>query len=149
MRVEKHIRAGVILGVVLYPIFRSLPISISAFLSSFLIDLDHVLECYINFGKVFSIEKTIKICEKGKLKKAHLFLHSYELLLIYVLALYWLKLAGIWLGIGIGLTVHLILDALVNCYYSNSLFFVVRWQKGFKYSKIIDIKAQLKRHGEY
>ena len=142
MRVRAHITTSIILSAILYLIFKSIPMSISAFLSGVLIDLDHVLECYMNFGPRFNMFNTIKVCESCQLKKAHLFLHSYELLLILAFVIYWQNLGQIWYGIAIGLTMHILLDMMFNCLYPNSLFFVKRWKVGFDALKIIDIEAQ-------
>jgi len=121
------------------------PIAVSALLSGILIDLDHVLEGYLNYGKKFNIWTTIKVCENGDLKKAHLFLHSYELLFIYTLLVWWFDLGPVWFGAAIGLAFHIILDAIFNTYYDNGLFFIVRYNRRFKYSRIIDIAAQRKK----
>ena len=145
MRVRAHIATSVVLGGFLYLAFRSLPMAIAAFLSGVLIDLDHVLECYINFGRKFNIWKTIEKCEDCSLEKAYLFLHSYELLAIYALAVYWYQLGDIWYGIGIGVAVHMILDSIFNCYHPNGLFFFKRWKTGFNYSKIVRIEDQKKK----
>jgi hypothetical protein len=116
-----------------------------ACLSGIFIDLDHVLEGYINFGKRFNILKTTEVSENAKFKTAYLFLHSYELVLIYTLAVYFLNLGHLWYGIAVGLTFHIILDAMFNPYYSNGLFFIKRWHKKFKYARIINVEYQLRR----
>lgn len=115
--------------------------SLAAFLSGFLIDLDHVLECYINYGRKFNIWKTIETCESFELKKAHLFLHSYELVLIYSALVCWLGLGPIWYGVSIGLAFHIILDAVFNQYHPNGLFFLARYMRKFEYHRIVDISA--------
>jgi len=145
MRVRSHIATSAVLGAIIYYIFKSMPMTASAFLSGVLIDLDHVLECYLNYGENFNMWTTIKICESGKLKKAHLILHSYELVLVYSLLIWWFDLGPVWYGIALGLASHLILDAIFNCYHANGLFFIVRYNKDFKYSKIVDIVAQKKK----
>ena len=145
MRVRAHIATGAVLSGLLFLIFRSLSMAISAFLSSVLIDLDHVLEGYLNYGRKFNVWDTIKVCENCGLKKVRLFLHSYELLFIYSLAVFWLNLGPVWYGIAFGLTLHIILDATVNCLYPNALFFISRWKAGFDTSKIIDVEAQRKK----
>ena len=73
-------------------------------------------------------------------------MHSYELLLIYTLLVYWLGLGNIWYGIGLGMALHLILDNLSNPFYPNMLFLINRKKAGFEYAKIIDIKAQKQRY---
>lgn len=143
MRLQEHIATSALFSVILYFIFKSIPLSIAAFLSGFLIDMDHVLECYINFGKKFNVWQTIKICENYELKKAHLFLHSYELILVYSVLVYWFYLGPVWYGIALGLAFHLILDGIFNRYYPNGLFFITRCKRNFKYTKIVNISAEM------
>lgn len=146
MRVRSHIATSAALSAIIYCIFRSVPMALGAFLAGVLIDLDHVLEGYLNFGRKFNMWTTIDVCESGKLKKAHLFLHSYEILLIYAFLVWQLNLGIAWYGIALGAAFHLILDAIFNPYYDNALFFIVRYNRRFEYSKIIDVKALLAQH---
>ena len=145
MRVRQHIAVSVVFSAVLYLIFKSISLSVAAFLSGFLIDLDHVLECYINYGRKFNIWQTIKVCENCELKKAYLFLHSYELILAYSAMVCWLGLGPAWYGIALGLALHIILDAFFNSYHPNGLFLLERYKKKFEYAKIVDISAQLNK----
>lgn len=144
MRVRAHIATSAVLGGALYFLFRSVPVSISALLSGVLIDLDHVLEGYINFGGRFNIWHTIKIAEACEFKKLHLFLHSYELLLIISVLMVLFRISGIWLGICAGLLLHIILDSIFNELYPNGMFLIKRWQAAFEPSKILDVE-QLKK----
>ena len=143
MRVQEHIAVSAIFSIILYFIFKSLSLSIAAFLSGFLIDLDHVLECYINYGRKFNIWRTIEACESFQLKKAYFFLHSYELVLIYSALICWLGLGPVWYGIALGLALHIVLDSVFNSYHPNGLFFIARHKKNFEYSKIVDINASM------
>ena len=147
MRVRAHIITSSALSGILYFIFKSFPMAAAAFLAGVFIDLDHVLEGYINFGRKFNIFKTIEVSENARFKTAYLFLHSYELLLIYTLAAYFLKLGPVWFGIAVGLIVHMVLDNTFNPFYPNGLFFIKRWQEKFKYARIINIDNHLKRVG--
>lgn len=146
MRVRQHIAISAVFSATLYLIFRSVSLSVAAFLSGFLIDLDHVLECYINYGRKFNIWQTIKVCENCELKKAYFFLHSYELILVYSALVCWLGLGPAWYGIALGLAFHVVLDALFNSYHPNGLFFVARHRRKFEYSKIVNVTAALKKN---
>ena len=64
MRIKAHIASSAIFGIVLWYIFKSISMAVAIFLSGVLIDLDHVLECYLNFGKTFNIWKTVEVCER-------------------------------------------------------------------------------------
>ncbi len=143
MRVRAHIATSAVLGVGLYLTLQSMPAALAGFLSGVLIDLDHVLECYLNYGKKFNVRETIKICDNCELKKAHIFLHSYEFILIYAVIIYLFNLKGeIWYGIGFGLTLHILLDSIFNSFYPNGLFFIKRLRKGFNVPDLIDVEAQ-------
>ena len=145
MRVQAHTATGIVFSAALYLVFRSISLSIAAFLSGIFIDLDHVIECYINYGGKFNIWKTIETCETFQLKKAHLFFHSYELILIYSALICWLGLGPVWYGIALGLAFHIVLDAIFNDYHPNGLFFITRHRKKFEYSKIVNIPVSLKK----
>lgn len=137
MRIRAHVATSAILGGVLSYLFKSIPVGLGAFLSGILIDLDHLLDCYLNYGWKFNPLKTISICHNHELKKLYFFLHSYELLLAYVVAIFFLKKFGIWFGAAAGIALHLMLDNIRNPMVGSSYFLFYRYSKKFEMSKFL------------
>lgn len=137
MLVKHHILVTLIISSVLYFIFHSMTIAVSCFLSGIFIDLDHIPDYLYNFGrKGFSFRNVVNACRNGKYKKVFFFLHSYELLLIVLIILFFTK-SKIWIGIFIGLAQHLFLDQLFNPVHQFSYFLFFRLRKNFQKEKIL------------
>lgn len=146
MRIRQHITTSALLSAVLFYFIKSPPMAIGAFASGILIDLDHVLDCYLNYGLKFNLFKTNEVCEFARLKKVTWVFHSYEFVLIFSLWMFLFKKWGIWYGITAGVFLHMLLDQFYNYVYSNSYFFLKRALVRFNVDKIVDIDAQLKRY---
>jgi len=143
MRVRAHIATSAVLAGIIYGISKSMPMAIAAFLSGILIDLDHVLEGYISFGKKFNILQTVKIAEECGFKNLYLFMHSYELLLIIALVAFLFKPHDVLVGICFGLLLHIVLDSTFNEIKPNAMFFIQRWKKGFKIHDLVYVDKQI------
>ena len=142
MRVRPHIASSIALGVVLYYIFKSVPMAISAILSGVLIDLDHVLEGYISFGRKFNIWQTIKIAENCEFRNFYVIMHSYELLFALALLAFIFRPGDVLIGICLGLLLHIIIDSAFNEIRPNAMFFIKRLKAGFKINDLIYVEKQ-------
>ena len=115
MRTRNHIAvsAGVSLG--FQAAMHSWPATLGCFLSGILIDVDHYLDFYLLRGKFpFRYKDLVDFCAFDKGKKLYLFLHAYEFLLILWFSILYFHLGKIWLGVALGLTVHLGIDQFTN-----------------------------------
>lgn len=137
MRIGAHAATSAILGGILSYLFKSIPVGLGVFSSGILIDLDHLTDCYLNYGWKFNPLKTISICHNHELKKVYFFLHSYELLLVYVITIFFLKRFGIWFGSAVGFTLHLMLDSIRNPMNRNAYFLLYRYRNNFDASKLL------------
>jgi len=146
VRLPAHIATSAVLSGVLFYLFRSIPMTIGAFLGGIFLDLDHVLDCYMNFGPKFDIRKTIYVCQNLKLKKIYFLLHSYEFILGYLIAIVLLQKGGLWLGIGMGISLHILLDQIVNKTHPGAYSLIYRYKVGFDHKKLINEEAYRKRY---
>lgn len=77
-------------------------------------DIDHLFDCYLNYGPHFKLEDLYHCCEEVKFKRLSLVFHSYELLAIFWISIFVFSLDNIWKAIGIGATQHLLFDQVRN-----------------------------------
>jgi len=100
-----HFIASLVLGLLFYYVTGNIPASFICFLAGFMIDIDHVLDYYLIYGKL-DIGRTLKGCFHKD--RVYVFLHSWELLIV----LFYFNVYTIAFAIGFG--THLIMDALAN-----------------------------------
>jgi len=123
MNLIPHATAGLILSIILYPVFDNYVIIL--FISSFIFDIDHYIE-YIIRKKDFSLLKAYKeakeLNKKQKTLKQvfiidvlHIF-HTIEFLIILGILSFFSK---IFLMILIGLLSHNLLDIIEMAYYKT------------------------------
>jgi len=132
MRVSQHITISVIASSGAYLLTKSTGLSLSMLISGIFIDLDHIPDYFVNIGKIkFDFKDFIRKCDSYELKKVYLFLHSFELLIILALITYFYR-NSILIGITLGLTVHILLDAIFNYGHTFTYFFIYRYMKKFE-----------------
>lgn len=138
-----HVFASAIAGGVLYTLTKSERLSISCFLGGVLTDLDHLLD-FLAFSKVkFSVKNFFSHYREIKMDKLLLVFHSYELYAIGLFAGYFIR-NNIYLGILIGMGLHLVLDQISNRYLldrckSPAWFYFIsyRYRFGFQKNKLL------------
>lgn len=121
--------------------FKSIACAVSSFLAGILIDLDHLVDYYLNYGFTIKVKAIYVACLDMSFDKLRLFFHSYELIALAWLAVYALSLSNIWKAAAIGLTQHLIFDQLVNPIKVKGYFFAYRFMQGFKKDSFITNKG--------
>ena len=120
---------------------RSWPALAACFLSGILIDIDHHLDYWFNEKKFpFRYRDLVEFCsiENKNRGKLYLIFHSYELLFLFWWAVLYLQLGVIWLGMAIGLTVHMLFDQLFNPLKRFAYFLTYRILVGFKRENLFD-----------
>lgn len=112
---------------------RSLGGTLLCFFSGILIDLDHVLDYWIAKKKLpLRYKDLFSFCAYEKMGKVYLVLHSYELHVIFWLAIFYWKLNVLWMGLAVGMTTHLVFDQIVNrCLQPLGYFAWNRFKHGF------------------
>ena len=124
----------VISGGVFY-IFGSWAAAAASLVSGIFIDMDHLLDYFVNYGINFDFRKFYSACSEVRFKRLFLLLHSYEFLLIMWVLIYAMKLGLVWKGAAIGFTQHIVLDQLFNSRSDAKklkYFFLYRLMKGFR-----------------
>jgi hypothetical protein len=138
MRAGYHVAVSAGLSVGLQGLTHSWPASLGCFFSGFLIDLDHYLEYFLIKRKFpFQYKELKDFCMYDRTNKLYLVFHGYEYLIILWLCLYAFSLNIVWLGVALGLTVHLILDQLTNPIKPLCYFLTFRIKNQFDKSKLL------------
>lgn len=114
MRSKYHFVATIAASSAIYLIFKSLPCFIISFISGFLIDLDHLLDYYVQEGITLKFEKFYEWCFGRKFKYSTLILHSLEFLFLLWFLIYVFWLGQFWLSLAIGFSQHMIFDLIFN-----------------------------------
>lgn len=132
MRPLAHVVTSSVISIYVWIHFRSFVCALISFLAGVLIDLDHLIDFYANNRFTFSIKRIYCACIRIRFRKIYILLHSYEMLIILWLAIYFFSLSNIWKALAIGLTQHIIFDQLTNPISRYGYFLTFRIAKGFK-----------------
>jgi len=105
----------------------------ACFLSGIFIDLDHHLDYWLAKKELpLSYKKLLDFCTNDHRTKLYLFLHSYELLFLFWLSIYYFDLNVIWLGIAVGMTIHILCDEVANPLRPLAYFLTYRMKNKFE-----------------
>ena len=138
MHLRNHIILSTITSVGFAYLSHSSSATVACFLSGIFIDLDHLIDYYDAKKKItFSYHQLKEWCILNKEGRLFLFLHSYELFLIFWVLIYYFNLGVNWVGLMTGMTVHLIADQFSNPLKPLSYFLVYRLKLGFKKEKLL------------
>ena len=141
MRAGYHVAVSAGISTGLQVILHSWPATIGCFFSGILLDLDHILEYYLIRKKLpFSYRDLVDFCLYDKGGKIYLFLHAYELLLALWILIGFLSLGKVWLGIAIGLTVHVVCDQWANPIKPLFYFLTYRINNKFEKTRILSAR---------
>ena len=140
MTPRPHIVASGIISILSIAYFKSFGDAAVCFLAGVLIDLDHIIDYYLNYGFTVSIKKIYNCCEMMDLKKLYIVLHSYELIAFLWAAIYIFSLSKFWQAIALGLTQHIILDQLFNPIRTFGYLFTYRFFNAFDADRILTVR---------
>ena len=119
MKVKDHIIATVIISSFVYYVFNSLPAFISSLVGGLLIDIDHLIDYYLDQGINFKVRNFFIWCHSDHWTRLTLFLHSFELVFILWGSIIVFNLGVVWVGFAIGFTICY--DCRWNC-LTNRIF---------------------------
>lgn len=142
MRLEHHIVVSAAVSGVVFAVSRSWPATISSFAVGVLLDGDHVIECFREFGFRFSLRDLFRASYERTFKKTILVLHAWEWMPFAVLVCWALQWNPWATGATIGWFQHLLADQLVNTPNKWAYSLIWRWRHGF------DHKGSFPFHGE-
>ena len=107
--------------------------TIVCFLSGIFIDLDHFLDFALHKKKIpFRYKELFAFCADEKDGRMYLILHSYELFALYWLAVTFYQADAVWIGLGVGVTIHMIADQVANPLKPLAYFLSYRIKQGFE-----------------
>lgn len=103
------------------------------FLSGIFIDLDHHLDYFLERKELpLSYKKLVDFLENDHRSKLYLVLHSYELIALLWVSIFYFQLNAVWLGAAIGFTAHIFCDEIVNPLRPLSYFLTYRVKHNFR-----------------
>lgn len=138
MQARYHVIVSAGLSVGLYASTHSLPASMLCLLSGVLIDLDHVLEYYIDQKKwPKNYKELTDFCNDYQGEKAYLVFHAYEYLITLWAIIGFFQLNVLWVGFALGITVHVLCDQFTNPIRPLFYFLAYRIIKKFRAKDLI------------
>lgn len=127
-----HIICSLTVSGIIYFLFKSSALFFISLTAGILIDVDHILDYYIQEGVTLKLKNIYRWCSETRLRFLFIFFHSFELILLFWLAISKFGLGIFWTAFAIGLTQHLLLDIFFNPLYSYSYLLSYRIFRGFK-----------------
>jgi len=132
MDYKKHIAVSVPPSVFIFYKFGIIE-GVLFFLSSFLIDIDHVFDYVLLNKRKFKIKEFFEACENGELDKVLLFFHSIEILILGIV-IFW---NSIYVFLFLGALYHVIFDSFTNLLNPFGYFLIYRVYVGLKRERFI------------
>jgi len=142
MKIKHHALTSTIVAGILYSIFRSWGLAIASFISGIFVDLDHIIDYWIEHGWRFNLKHFFNYFDdKNFVNRRRLFFvfHAWEwLFLLFVVAM--MSNWNMWItGFLVGYGQHMILDEIYNSFkyrirpFVWGYFLVWRWKNGFRF----------------
>jgi len=143
MKISQHIAVGVAGSLPVFLLTRSYETTITFFLSNSLIDIDHIIDYWYDYGFNLSRRRFLKACSHAGFTHFFVLLHSFEVLFVILLALFIFRnnssCIPYILGIFLGFSTHLVSDIIYNKGIKLKYFFIFnRYARGFKLDNIGD-----------
>jgi hypothetical protein len=150
MKLQRHSAFSLIIGGLLFMMFKSWAISLSCIISGIFIDLDHIIDVVREHGLDVTVKDFFKICNNGQFDRIILLLHGWEWLPLWTITA-WLTGWNPWItGTLIGLGQHLVLDAYSNSSNILSYSLIWRWKNNFHFDTLFPkFKSSKYRHSKY
>lgn len=143
MRPGGHLVSSLVGSVAVYCFFENIFSALVFFLSSLLVDIDHIIDYTREFGiKNFNFHIFCEACYESHIKKVTLVLHSFELLFLLWICIAIFKLNIYWVSFALGITFHYLLDCLFNPVLLFTYFFIYRWRNQFLPEKLFRLTAK-------
>ena len=131
MKPINHFSMSIITGVVTFLTTKTISPSIASFLVGWLVDIDHIWDFYRNGCRHFSIKRFTNAMDNGEIKKAYLYFHSYELLLILVSLCFVTHFNYLLSFTTLGFAIHLFFDQIFNPVNPLTYFITYRILHGY------------------
>lgn len=138
MKIKGHIVSSGIISSIIYALTNSPLSGLASFLAGVFIDLDHLVDYYLNYGFDYRFKEVFEAFNNFKLPKIYVFLHSFELLAIFWISIFLFPLNQICFAIGIGVTQHIFLDQIYNPITPKAYFLSYRLANKFKKESVFN-----------
>jgi len=138
MKIPGHVIISLAGSGILYRYTDSFSASLWFLISGVFMDADHYIDYLRERGMSLNLKKVYLACENAHkdFKKLFLIFHSYELLMIMWLAVFFFKLDLVWASVTLSLTLHLISDQITNPVSPLGYFLLFRAANNFAAKKI-------------
>jgi len=135
---SQHVAVSIGAGVVLGLLLRSWIAGISCLLIGIFIDLDHLLDFWLNRGFSLRPSEFFDFCYRGTSRKFYDILHGWEFVPLIWLLTRFPRLEELGWGLTTGYALHLLGDQLFNGHLHRwTYFWSFRLFHGFESSKIV------------
>ncbi len=137
MKIIGHTVISLIAGSILYKLTHSFTVFLWVLTLGIFIDLDHYIDYVREKGVSFNLKKIYFTCKNGStyFKKLFLVLHSHELIVILWLVIFMFDLDVVWRCAALSISLHLLVDQIVNPVVPMGYFFLFRLTNNFKTNK--------------
>ncbi|MBI5099362.1 MAG: hypothetical protein HZB30_09015 [Nitrospirae bacterium] len=142
MKPGHHAAVSIVLSGILYSIFRSWGLAVASFISGIFVDLDHIIDYWIEHGLRFDPKQFFNYFDEKNFenrKKLFFVFHGWEWLIALLMSAM-LTDWNFWVtGLLVGYGQHMILDELYNSSnyrirpYVWGYFLLWRWNNGFEF----------------
>ncbi len=138
MSPAQHVTVSVTVGAILGLFLRSWAAAFSCCIAGIFIDLDHLIDFWVNRGFSVNIRQFFDFCYRGTSSTFCIVLHGYE----YIPFFLWFgsvpACRNIGWGLTLGYTLHLLGDQFFNTHLSRwTYFFSYRLYHRFAWNKIV------------
>jgi len=113
---------------------------LSAIIGGVLIDLDHFIDYFLVFGKNFRLDYFNNGYQFLKSGNLYIFFHAWEYAIILMLLVFTIKskaLKSVFLGLALGLLLHIGTDVVVDRIPPKTYLIINRIDKNFKLKELI------------
>lgn len=138
IKYQYHFIATTLSSSIIYGATKSVSCFIVSFISGFFIDLDHLIDYYLQEGLSLKFGDFINYCVERRFKYLILILHSLEYIILLWLIIYLYKLGIFWISLGLGLSQHMLFDIIFNKDIVKTQYFyliTLRAIKGFRFKE--------------
>ncbi len=135
MKLEQHIAISSAVSTIFLMITDSIEGTIACFLVGIFIDLDHIFDYLFNHGAKINMKHFFNTFKLEALDNIFVFLHSWEIMAMCLIAAWLTDWKPVLLGIFVGGSIHLFLDHLFNGHspFAYWLLYRARYRFAGKY----------------
>lgn len=132
MKLKHHLAISTGVSGIVYYFSESWGLTITSLIAGVLIDLDHLIDYFLNEGLKLDVKDFFKFYREERYRRLTIIFHGWEWLILLFLLSWFSRWNPILTGLFIGFTQHLLLDKFYNISRFSSYSFFWRWSVGFK-----------------